>query len=106
LGGHRIRDRHTGQRQGGGGLRRAAKVDANHGAIREALRAVGWLVVDTSKVPAFVDLMAFKASRVELVEVKVKRGKLTPAQQVLHTALARAGVEVKVLRSVEDAVRL
>jgi hypothetical protein len=106
LGGHRIRDRHTGQRQGGGGLRRAAKVDANHGAIREALRAVGWLVVDTSKVPAFVDLVAAKQGRTEFIEVKVRKGKLTPAQIELHESLQRAGVTVRILRSVDDAMRL
>lgn len=84
----------------------ARKTDANHADIRSALRSVGWVVVDTSALPAFVDLVALKQQRVEFIEVKDRKGKLTPAQVVLHRAFAAAGVTIKILRNVEDAIRL
>lgn len=82
------------------------KVDRGHGAIRDALRSLGWTVVDTSSFPAFVDLLAVRGGRTEWVEVKSRTGKLTPAQIKLHADLAAAGVVVKVIRSLQDVERL
>lgn len=84
----------------------ARKVDRNHGQIREALRAAGWVVLDTSALPEFVDLVACRRGRVEFVEVKDRLGKLTAAQTKLHADLARAGVSVRVVRTIDEAVRL
>ncbi len=90
----------------------ARKVDANHKDVREALRKAGWHVEDCSRVGGgFPDLLAIKGSRIEFVEVKdgakVKSAqKLTPDQEKFHAALLQAGVVVKVLRSIKDAVRL
>jgi hypothetical protein len=72
----------------------------------EALRASGWFVRDTSRLPLFVDAVCARRGRLELVEIKSAKGKLNPEQESFHQHLANCGVIVKVLRSVEDAVRL
>jgi len=80
----------------------ARKVDANHKAITDALRACGWLVADTSRLKGFVDLVAQKPGRTVLVEVKTPRGKLTEAQ----VRLSEQGWWIHVLRTVDDALAL
>jgi hypothetical protein len=91
---------------------RAARVDRNHGTVRDTLRKIGWLVVDCSKVGSgFPDLLAIKGTRIEFCEVKdgakvPSKQQLTEAQDKLHAAFLKAGVVVKTLRSVEDAVKL
>ena len=92
--------------------RYCARVDANHGTVREVLRKSGWLVIDCSRVGGgFPDLVALKGSRVEFCEVKdgakvPSKQALTKHQVALHAAFLRAGVLVKTLRSIEDARRL
>lgn len=93
-------------------MRRAAKTDANHAEIRQALRAAGWTVVDLSAVGRGVpDLLCAKQGRIELVEVKDGRKpssarKLTPDETHFMTTLAAAGVTVRVVLSVEEALQL
>lgn len=93
-------------------MRRAAKVDANHADIREALRKAGWHVEDTFKLGnGFPDLVAIKHGRVEFIEVKDGRKspsarKLTEDEQALANRFAAAGKWVHVIESVEQAVRL
>jgi Holliday junction resolvase len=77
-------------------------VDAPHKLITEALRKCGWLVIDTSRLPKFVDLVAAKGDRVLLIEVKAGRGKLTVAQQLN----ASMGWPIKIVRSVDEALAL
>ena len=90
----------------------ARKVDANHAAIRQALRRAGWYVRDQSRVgEGWPDLFLAKGGTVLLAEVKdgskvPSAQRLTPMQAELHVALGRAGVKVVVLRSVEDAIQL
>jgi hypothetical protein len=84
----------------------ARRKDSNSKAIEQALIAAGWTVVDTSRLPSFVDLVVAKRGRLELLEIKVEKGAYKPAQVKLHADLLRAGVLVKTLRSIEDAVRL
>lgn len=69
-------------------MRQRAKVDRNHGAIRDSLRELGFKVEDTSKVGRdFPDLIIFgldhilEMHRVLLVEVKYGKGKLSAGQQ-------------------------
>lgn len=93
-------------------MRRRAKVDANHAAVVQALRAAGWCVQDTSRLGGgFPDLVIAKGGRVELVEVK--DGAKPPSARLLTMAeikvcddLLRAGVRVRIVDSVEQAVRL
>lgn len=62
-------------------MRRAAKVDANHGEVVEALRAAGAVVASTASIGnGFPDLIAAKGKRVWMIEVKGPKGKLTPDQ--------------------------
>ena len=84
----------------------ARKVDRNHAAILEALRAAGWHCHDTSALPLFVDAIVARRGRVELVEIKAPKGKVSEKQAAVHQAFLAAGVTVKVLRDIQDAVRL
>jgi hypothetical protein len=89
-------------------MRRAARVDANANDLFAVLLARGWFVHPTSGLAGFVDAICARKGRLELVEVKNPRGKnkVSPLQVKLHAELLESGVVVKVLRSVEDAVRL
>lgn len=93
-------------------MRRRARVDVNHKAITEALRACGWHVADSSRTGnGFPDLIALKGGRVEFIEVKdgskpPSARKLTPEEAKVHLAFSLAGVEVRIVASVEEAVRL
>lgn len=92
--------------------RRAARVDANHAAVGRALGACGWRVWDTSRLGAgFCDLVAARAGRLVLIEVKdgaktPSRRRLTPAETDFAAAMAAAGVTVRVVTSIEEAVAL
>ncbi len=83
-------------------MRYAARVDANHRSICEALVACGWLVKDCHQYPGFVDAVAQRRGVTRLIEIKAKRGKLTRSQ----ADMIASGFDVKVLRTVEDAVAL
>lgn len=83
-------------------VRHAAKVDNNHGEIRDALRERGFTVSDFSHIGGgFPDLGVFLDDRTVLLEVKSKRGKLTPAQKAFH-ALWKGPLYV--VRSVVEAL--
>lgn len=90
----------------------AHRRDDNHQAIVAALRAAGWLVLDTSQAGGGIpDLFALKGGRIVPIEVK-DGGKrpsaraLSEAEQKLHAACLTAGVSIVVVESVEQAVRL
>jgi hypothetical protein len=93
-------------------VRRRARVDANHAAVVQALRACGWLVWDTSGLGGgFPDVVVARAGVLRLVEIKdgrlsPSRRTLTPAEAACHTAMAAAGVPVVVVASVAEAVAL
>jgi Holliday junction resolvase len=93
-------------------MRRRARVDANHGDVREALRKVGWTVVDMSGVgDGFPDLLAIKHGRTLYVEVKdgakVKsKQKLTADEVRVHALLTNAGAQVVIVTSIQEAVNL
>lgn len=63
-------------------MRRAAKVDRNHGEIRDALRAMGIRVYDASRVGGgFPDLVCSFGGFTMLVEVKDGRNGFTDDQK-------------------------
>jgi hypothetical protein len=82
--------------------RRAAKVDLNHGLIVDTLRACGWLVMSLARLGnGAPDLLVTRQGSWHLIEVKGRKGKLTPMQETFH------GVwPVTILRSVDDALEL
>jgi Holliday junction resolvase len=90
-------------------MRRAARTDATHARIVQALRSSGWTVVDTSRVGAgFPDLLAIRRGVVRFIEAKdgaksPSKRKLTQAQMELHAAFQAAGVLVTILTSDEEA---
>lgn len=86
-------------------MRRAGKVDANQGEIVKALRRVGCSVYVASGVgDGFPDLLVRPRGGMAsliLMECKVKKGKLTPAQVDFLSAFP----ETLQVRSVEEALR-
>ncbi len=81
----------------------ARKKDSTHQVVLEALRAYGWSVMDVSRAPLCIDLVAARGCRTVLVEVKDRTGKLTEGQKAL---LASWPGETAILRSLEDVARL
>lgn len=81
-------------------MRRAAKVDQNHGEIVAALIARGWLVLSLASMGRGVpDLLVWHPrSGFDLVEVKMPTGALTDDQR----AFAAKGWPVMILRSERD----
>jgi hypothetical protein len=64
---------------------RAAKIDANHGAIVDALRAAGCFVQSLAKIGGGCpDILAARGGVWHVIEVKDIGGRLTPAQKVWH----------------------
>lgn len=93
-------------------MRLKARTDGNHKLVTEALRARGWHVVDSSRLGhGFPDLVILKHGRTEFVEVKdgskmPSARKLTEAEAKMHAAFQAAGVPVRVIASVEEALSL
>ena len=85
--------------------RRACRKDANHDAIADAFRRLGWQWYDTYQfaqyVPGFPDGMAVKPGAVLLVEVKGKRGRLTDDERTFHRVYLGP---IMVARTEEDVV--
>jgi hypothetical protein len=77
--------------------------------IVQYLRTRQWFVVQTPRggiagVPGFPDVIAFKASRVMLVEAKVGEDKLDYYQLRMKVSLECAGFAVIEARSLEDVM--
>jgi hypothetical protein len=89
----------------------ARRTDRNHAQLRDALRQMGYFVLDTSAIPNFVDMIAAKHGRVYFIEAKdgeksPSRRKLRPSQEALHRDLRAAGACVVVIESISDLSRL
>lgn len=57
--------------------------DTEHDAVRDALRAAGWYVVETYQHPGLLDMLIARDRLVIWVETKSPRGRLTIAEQRL-----------------------
>lgn len=94
------------------GMRRRARTDANHADVRDALRVAGWTVIDTSRAgDGFPDLVALKHGRIEFVEVKdgskpPSERRLTAAEAQLAKRFLAAGVAVRIVTTIDEAVSL
>jgi len=93
-------------------MKYAARTDANHAEIRQALRDIGVGVHDTSSAgKGLPDLLCVKDSRIVLVEVK--NGKrppsareLTVAQKALRATLQAHGSDIAVVTNIGEALAL
>ena len=66
-------------------MRRAARTDAAHAAIRKALRKRGYIVADTHCLGnGYPDLHVSRDGLAVLVEVKSLDGELSPDELVFH----------------------
>ena len=86
-------------------MRKRAKVDSNHAEVRDALVQMGYLVLSLAAVGGGVpDLLVYQPSRKRfgLVEVKQRKGTLTPDQVKFQAD----GWPVTIVRSVDDALAL
>jgi len=85
-------------------MRRAAKVDANHSTIIAALRQVGATVQDLAKVgQGCPDILVGFRGRNYLMEIKMNKGKPTPAQDAWH--LTWQG-QVVIVRTADEALHV
>ena len=83
-------------------MRRAAKVDRNHGEIVRAFEKCGAKVLSLAAMGKGVpDLLVNLRNRLRFVEVKSEKGKLTPAQEEFM-----ADWPVAVVRSVDDVEQI
>lgn len=91
-------------------MRRAARTDANHAEIRDALRKAGVRVEDCSHVGnGFADLVGFFHGHTTLLECKdgnkpPSARKLTPDQERFHESARQGGVKIHVVENVEQAL--
>ena len=87
-------------------VRRAARVDANHGNIVKAFRRLGCTVLSLAALGKGVPdlLVAIKGNRNVLVEVKDgEKAKLTPDQERWH---ALWGTPVHIVRHMGEVIAL
>jgi Holliday junction resolvase len=86
-------------------LRYASRTDSTHAEIRRVLRELGYCVLDTSRYPGFVDMLAKRGPRVYLIEAKTPQSKSGRIDKTAaQTKLEQAGFEVVYLRSAEEAI--
>jgi len=90
--------------------RRANRTDENHADIRDALRATGAFVYDSSAVGGgFPDLIAFFRGEKLFFEIKNPAKpkadrQLTPDQVTFHAATHACGVTVHVVETIDEAL--
>lgn len=88
-------------------MRRAARTDANHAAIRDALRKAGRPVKDLSHVGGGVPDLLTMATDGRLVFIEVKNPKMVPSARKLtaHEQRFADKFPVSVVLTVDDALR-
>jgi len=91
---------------------RGGRVDANHAAVRDEFRRLGWVVEDLSHIGHGVpDLYCEKGDKYVFAEVKdgnkpPSKRRLTEDEVFWHEILRRAGVTVRIIERVEDVAAL
>jgi VRR-NUC domain. len=91
--------------------------DVQRGIV-QALSYAGWLVMHIPNqstrgrqrwaglMPGAPDLIAVKRGRVVFLEVKTEKGKVSERQSEVHDLLRLHGMEVRVVRNVDDITDL
>lgn len=87
-------------------MRRAAKKDANHNEIKQALENVGAYVHDTHQLKNAFDCLVYYKGNTYTCEIKGGKNKLTEGESACKEKIERAGVCYNILRSTEDALRM
>lgn len=83
-------------------MRRAARKDRNHNAVRDVYAGCGWSVRDTHQVgKGFPDILVAKHGYTKGIEVKFGNEPLTPAEELFHEYWQG---EITIIRSVEEAI--
>jgi Holliday junction resolvase len=87
-------------------------------AIVQVLASAGWLVMHIPNqstrgrqrwaglLPGAPDLVVVKRGRVVFLEVKTEKGKVSEKQSEVHDLLRSHGMEVRVVRGVDDIADL
>jgi Holliday junction resolvase len=86
-------------------MRYAARTDGLHAEIRDTLRALGWLVADTSRLGGWVDLVAVKGTRYGLIEVKTAlsaKGRVRKTRR--QEDMQAQGWPITILRTRDEAI--
>ena len=91
-------------------MRRAAKVDDNHGRIVTVLRQVGAHVISVSGLPGALDLLVAYRGTLTLLEIKdgakkPSERRLTEKEAQTIAALAACGVVAPVVCNEVEALR-
>lgn len=84
---------------------KAGRKDKNHAAVKAALTKAGYLVIDTSGSTGGIPDLCVYGPRTNPVwlEIKYKKGGLTPAQKKWHSSVTGT-VEVHIVRTPEEAI--
>lgn len=83
-------------------MRRAARKDANHNEICDALRAVGCSVLDLSRLGCDApDCLVGNGETNTLLEIKTTKGKLSPGQETFFQTWQGPKA---VVRSIDEAL--
>ena len=87
-------------------MRRKARADSNQPELTAALRQVGWHVELTHACHNIMDALAARRGVLRIVEFKKGKGGYTPDQIQFMQQMRDHGVEVRTIRTVEDALRM
>ncbi len=85
--------------------RYARKKDTNHNDIIGMLRDVGAVVKETYQFPGLLDCIVAYRGAMYWADVKHGKAGLTPAEQALIDDFARAGVQLYVWRTTDEALK-
>lgn len=92
-------------------MRRAARVDDNQNEIVEALRKAGAVVIITSQMKNFADLLVCYMGTVHIVEVKdgnkpPSQRKLTEGEQECKIKVESVLCKYNIVNNIEEALEL
>jgi|GEM_PF-4455692 len=85
--------------------RYARKKDTNHNDIIGVLRDVGAVVKETYQYPGLLDCIVAYRGRMFWADVKRGKAGLTPTEQELMDDFARAGVQLYIWRTPDEALK-
>jgi hypothetical protein len=85
--------------------RYARKKDTNHNDIIGILREVGAVVKETYQFPGLLDCIVAYRGCMYWADVKHGKGVLTPSERELIDDFARAGVQLYIWRTPDDALK-